>query len=145
MSIGTCACDQIVHPIKSEMLDTSIDAENLAHFWLSITHGWCREVRIVCSRAILRVKNDEIVTLAALAVVVGLEVTRSLRKTKVIEDIVVCVGGVEELCNRRVAVCRRGSPAGAPVVLEIKSRARWAVVTLPCRTTVGVSLSNGVV
>lgn len=112
---------------------------------LSITHGWRREVRIVCSRTILGVKNDEIVTLAALAVVVGLEVTRRLRETKIIEDIVVRVGGVEELRNRRVAVRRRGRPASAPVVLKIKRRARWAVVGLPCRSTVGVGLSNGVV
>jgi hypothetical protein len=45
----------------------------------------------------LSIQNHCIVSLAALAVVVGLKVTSCLVETKSVEKIVVQVGGVEEL------------------------------------------------
>lgn len=56
-----------------------------------------REVGVVGAGAVLRVEDDEVVGLAALAVVVDLEVARGLVEAELVQQVVVLVGRIEEL------------------------------------------------
>jgi len=104
------------------------------------------EVGIVSSAAVLSVQNDFVVAATAVAVVVDLEVTGSFGEAKLVEQIVVLVGDVEELSDRSINVGGRragggrvrehvvvGAAATRPVVVEVAGAAG------------GVGLSNGVV
>lgn len=103
------------------------------------------EVGVVGAGAVLGVEDDEVVALAALAVVVGLEVAGRLGEAEVVQQVVVRVGRVEELGDRGVGVRRRGRQRRVPVVLELERRACRAVVAEVVRTAVGVGLRDAVV
>lgn len=82
--------------------------------------GGSGEVGVVGARAILRVEDDEVVTLATLSVVVRLEVTGLLGESEIVQKVVVCVRSVEELGDRGVGVGRRRRQSRVPVVLELE-------------------------
>jgi hypothetical protein len=61
-------------------------------------------VRGIHTCAVLGVQVDKVVTYASLAIVVGLEVAGCLGEAELVEQVVVFVGGVEELGDGRVDV-----------------------------------------
>ncbi len=104
-----------------------------------------RESRVVHSGPVLGVKNDAIVTPTTLAVVVDLEVTRNLGEAKGVQEVMVYVGRVEKLRNRRVLVGLRFRRVGHVRVLEFQGRAARPVVVFVGATAAGVDLCKAVV
>lgn len=64
------------------------------------------EVGIVGAGAVLGIDNGEVATLASLAVVAGLEVVRRLGEPEFVQEVVVRVNRVKQLCNRSI-ICRK--------------------------------------
>lgn len=90
--------------------------------------GGSGEVGVVSAGAVLGVEDDEVVALAALSVVVDLEIAGRLGEAEVVQQVVVHVGRVEELGDRSVGVGRGRRQGSVPLVLELLGRAFRAVV-----------------
>lgn len=71
-----------------------------------LTVGWRAEVGIVSAGAVLGIDNGEVAALASLAVVAGLEVVRRLCEPELVQEVVVSVYRVKQLCDRSI-VCRK--------------------------------------
>ena len=102
------------------------------------------EVGVVGARAVLSVADGEVVALTSLAVVVHLEVTGLLSETESVENVVVGVGGVEQLGDSKVLVLI-WLHLLAVLVDKAELGAVWAVVVLPLLATAWVVLSSNVV
>lgn len=104
-----------------------------------------RKISIICSAAILGVKDDKVVALTTLTVVVGLEVAGRLVEAEGVQQVVQLVGRVEELGDGGVPV-RDGVGGGDRVgVLEDERGGAGAVVVEVAGAAGRVDLGNGVV
>ena len=106
------------------------------------------EVRVVSARAVLSVQEDEVVANTTGAVVVDLEVTGALIETELVQQVVVLVGGVEQLGNGGIGVCLvvGGVQVQGVVELEVTSdRARVVEESVVCKVVLPVGLRNTVV
>ena len=104
-----------------------------------------RELRIVQARSILGHKDNRIISDTSSAVVVSLEVTSLLIKTKSVENVVVLAGGVEELSGGCVAVLGGVSLSEGVLVLEGVRLGVGAVVVQVGASTGRVGLGDTVV
>jgi hypothetical protein len=80
------------------------------------------EIGIVGGETVLGIDNGKVAALATLAVVAGLEVVRRLGEPKLVQQVVVCVHGVEQLCDRCV-ICGTLATLHSCPGLELPSRA----------------------
>src|SRR5687767_5789560 len=76
----------------------------LLHAWTK-TVWRCREVCIVCSRAVLGFRSNGVVSETATAEVVYLEVARCLRKAKVVREVVHDVVEVKKIRHNSCLLC----------------------------------------
>jgi hypothetical protein len=106
---------------------------------------WGSEVGVVGSGAVLGVQDDGVVALATGVVVVGLEVTGGLVEAEGVEEVVVDVGGVEELGDRGVGVLLRVGLGEGEGVLELRAWGVRAVVVEVVVVAIVVGLGDTVV
>lgn len=104
--------------------------------------GRSGEIGIVGTGTILCVEDDVVVTRAAVALVVDLEVVRRLGEAELVQEIVVGVGSVEELGDRGIVVVLGVLDCGVVIVLKvIGGRLRAVVVDVAgVRVATGLSL-----
>ena len=70
----------------------------------SLTVRGRREISVIYARAILCVEVDEIISNTSLTVVVDLKITSTFVKAELVQQIVIDVPGIEQLCDRGIGV-----------------------------------------
>lgn len=61
--------------------------------------GWSGKIGVIKPGSVLSIQNDKVLPEAALVIIIDLEVSSSFGEAKFIEQVMISVGGVEELSN----------------------------------------------